>query len=417
MRLTRKDEAPPWFLAAARKKAEISQYSAYLTDVVEAIGDRRSRDLLDLVARTERDLGWSSTAEILSHASAGTYHPRRYSQSHGTQVEALKHREMIFELMSCSGLEPVGFDVNKKLMELSSQDSFAKATTEFSQAAIDSASSQVAGGDTLFFDSSCMQLPIELRTAIEEQQVQKLKHINIYRSDSKLDLTQVWYTEIGRKLLTDLGIKGYTTRITDESLLDVIRVSLRSVVPITGSSNDMPLSHSIDEPSNPIYRRLLAAIVNQDIKDLTILGSNLCSPTLSLLIREHLQAYEKSKRSLDYNALLFLLDTLIAVRSIDLIQTVADMIKHPEPRVSIPAVYTLSNFYHESAVAILLREICSSKVKELIKTCLQALEYVHMRTPVAEPMITEAIRSECCKKVVLEQMLNRKSWTSPGLEL
>ena len=97
--------------------------------ITDAIGDRRYRDLVDLVARIEGEDGWSTALEFLISARSQKYISPLTMGQDRTCLEPLKYREMIFELLSCKGLEPVTTDTTTLLNNLDGESSLIDAST------------------------------------------------------------------------------------------------------------------------------------------------------------------------------------------------------------------------------------------------------------------------------------------------
>jgi hypothetical protein len=120
-----------WFLRASRERAEIAEKERTLEDIVNAIGERRSRDLLDIVATVEQDKGWNTALEHIITAADKEYSTPASFGKQRTRIEPLKFREMIFSLLSCDGLEPVQTDTMTLLQMLKSNISLADASQSF----------------------------------------------------------------------------------------------------------------------------------------------------------------------------------------------------------------------------------------------------------------------------------------------
>ena len=122
--------------------------------ITNAIGDRRYRDLVDTIATIESEDGWSTALEFLMKAQNKKYSSPIAIGQDKTNLEELKYREMVFELLSCSGLEPVTTDTTELLKELGTESSLVDASRALVLRLEELTAEQIQTGDTLFFDFS-----------------------------------------------------------------------------------------------------------------------------------------------------------------------------------------------------------------------------------------------------------------------
>jgi hypothetical protein len=404
-------------MTAARSLAHRAERLALINRMVEAIGDRRSRDFLDLVAGCESQLGWEYTSDIVSDASAEFCLSPRPNTLQVLPFQPLKLREMTFGLMACDGLEPAALDLKEALESVSTEKSLADARRAFSHVVIESLSTQVSSGDTLFLDSQTDGLPDDLKRLIETTQASDIKVSAVIEAEDSLDLSALWLAECGRRVLTDLGVKGYSIPARDRSLLEVIQVSLGSAVRVLNTSEQNHEVPSFVRPTHSEYLRLHRAMIEHDLTEISVLGSALSAPVLNIVARDTLSEYEKSLNSSSYRQLLLCVDAMVAVRATDSISTIAELMETGDPRVSFPAVNALGNFYQESSAAILIEKIQSSRNRQFKEACCLALEHIHERTPIAEPLILEAIESGDKGGRALRQILKKRAWVSSAQDL
>lgn len=415
--LTQENGNPHWFMTAARSLARRAERLALVNRMVEAIGDRRSRDFLDLIAGCESQLGWEHTSDIVSEASAEFCLSPRPNTIQVLPFQPLKLREMTFGLMACDGLEPAALNLNAALESARTENSLADARRTFSRLVIESLSAQVSSGDTLFLDSHTDGLPDDLKRLIETTQASDIEASTVTEAEGSLDLSALWLAESGRRVLTDLGVKGRSIPARDRSLLDVIQVSLGSPVSVVSATEQNHHIQSSVRPTHPEYLRLHRAMIEQDLREVSVLGSSLSAPVLNIIARDMLSEYERSQNSSSYRRLLQCMDAMVAVRATDSISTIAELMETGNSRVAFPAVSALGNFYQESSAAILIEKIQSSRNHEFKEACCLALERIHERTPIAEPLILEAIETGNKGRRALRRILKKRAWALSAMDL
>ena len=102
---------------ATRKKLDEIQEAEIIQEITNAIGDRRIRDLVDIIAREEILKGWNTVVEFLMKSGQNEYPVPLGHDTLEIKVEPLKYREAIFEVFGCTGWEPVNKSTNKLLEE------------------------------------------------------------------------------------------------------------------------------------------------------------------------------------------------------------------------------------------------------------------------------------------------------------
>ncbi|MHA2022359.1 MAG: hypothetical protein ACTSWQ_01730, partial [Candidatus Thorarchaeota archaeon] len=83
-------------LKAVKDRVRKSEELQLTQMIVDAIGERRTRDLNDLISQIEQDRGWSVTIKHLSQARELPYSLPIGAGPHKTLIEELKYREMLF---------------------------------------------------------------------------------------------------------------------------------------------------------------------------------------------------------------------------------------------------------------------------------------------------------------------------------
>lgn len=395
-----------------RKRAE--QHSRNLEaarvqeSITNAIGDRRGRELLDQISEIEKHSGWEHVVEILASARVAEYSTPIALGFQKRKLEPLKFREVLFELFSCSGFEPIDVPTEEILGRLHEVDSFVKANALFQSLIEDYTLNQVQSGDLLFFSGDSLISDITKRiNSLQESQMENLVLPSV---NGNVQLQRLWRTELGRRLLADLGIKG-TTLDFDSDVIQILTVSFPGLT--TTTEEQVKVNSRISNiPSLPVYDRLLTAIIHHDIEDLQNLGSQWAYPILDYYVSESLRGYLESDSTEQYRSYLNGLNAHIAVRAAESIATFQKLIERIDvPRVSEPAALAMGNFFTESAIAVLLEKVCST-LDETSEAALKALQRIHDFTPEAEPMIRLAAEGNCRSAARLKGILETRIWSS-----
>lgn len=383
-------------LKAVKKKVKESNERERIRIISDAIGDRRDRDLVDIIAQIEQDDGWSSALEYLLKARDQKYTSPIIMGSNETNLEKLKYREVIFRLLSCSGLEPVPVDTISLLEELDSEISLVDASRALVTKLENLAVNQIKHGDTLFFDfSENISISQETVDLLQRTRSKKLQDISMKQDGSTINISSLWHCELGRLALSNLGIRG--TSISSDTL---IRVSSVIQEPIT-SPNESTVSSLSDEdagPSNRDYRYLLTQIIQQDVDGLGQLASRHALPTLNTLLDEATSQYNNSQSAAGFNEILQYINAHIAVRALDSVIVLEKTSQMTNTRIATLAVLAIGNFYHESAVSTLVDILCSNKKREIIDTTTRSMKTIHKRCPEADHVINIRLNGECTNR-------------------
>ncbi len=383
-----------WILKASAERARAAEDRVRLQEFVDAIAERRSRDLLDITAATERELGWPAALQLLKRAAEMDYSLPVSPGSCRTRLEPLKYREMVFGLFSCTGLEPVNIDTAALLSDLGGEASMVAASLHFSERVCQLAVEQITSSESFFFDQSLaisdcrpdMQLAFETMRDIE------LKRMKPVICGDTIDIASLWSTEIARRVLAELGVKGKQLPLSEATVLPVIQRMLGTQSDWCNDSGPLgPREYAT--PSNCLYNLLLASIIDQDQEVLRSLGSRHAVLTLNALLDSQIAAYETTESSEDYRKLVYCINSHIVIRTEESVAILGKLAKMDDARVVTPAVVALSGFYHESAVSVLIDIACNTRTREILDTSVSALENIVKKSPEARYMIHITLRS------------------------
>lgn len=383
-----------WILKASAERARAAEDRARLQEFVDAIAERRSRDLLDLTAATERELGWPAALQHLKRAAEMDYSLPVSPGGCPTRLEPLKYREMVFGLFSCTGLEPVNIDTGALLSELEGEASMVAASLRFSERVCQLAVEQITSSESFFFEQSMVisDCRPEMQSAFETLRDNELKRMKPVICGDTIDIASLWSTEIGRRALAELGVKGKQLPLSEDSVLPVIQRMLGTQSDWYDDSRPLrPQEYA--KPSNHMYSLLLASIIDQDQEVLRSLGSRHAVLTLNALLDSHIAVYETKESSEDYRNLVYCINSHVAIRTQESVAILGKLANMDDARVVTPAVVALSGFYHESAVSVLIDIVCNTRTKEILGTSLSALENIVKKSPEARYMIHITLRS------------------------
>ena len=273
--------------------------------LVNAIADRRIRDLSDVVSELESALGWEQVVAYLSQARTEKYPTPFDIGSREAQLEPLKYREVLFELFSCKGFEPVDVNTSEVLNLAASEHSSVDASRLIFQELKARTSEQIAEGDVMFFETDAMNtdFPEELRSPLNSIMEQQMTGLLLDRKGHEVDVGPLWYTHAGLQALVNVGVKG---RFVDEDSLAMVLSVLQISVPISYTSPEVPRfrEEKPNYPSHEDYLKLVGHLMNQDISGLMLLGSKLAVPTLTFILNEQVSEYRENGDSGTYRSLL-----------------------------------------------------------------------------------------------------------------
>jgi hypothetical protein len=397
-----------WFLKASRDRAEKAEVERTLEDIANAIGERRSRDLLDIVATVERNKGWNTALEYLIEVTNKEYSTPASFGRQRTQIEPLKYREMIFSLLSCNGLEAVQNDTVSLLRMLKSRASLADASQSLLLHTQKVVMKQIESGDTLYFNLPQEKKFDELSKLLEATRTEQIAGLTLKRDGELVDITQLWYSEYGRLTLSDLGIKGEKATLEQfDMVLSVIQVSPKVKQGITISESAKTSGMEIIGPSNQIYKELHEHIICQDIEGLVSKGSIHSLPTLNAMLDNAVTQYMVTKSSGDYRQLLHCINGHVAVRSFNSITHLEKLLSVDDQRIVTPSITALGNLYHESSAHAIVDLVCRNMDEQVIKASVNALDNILKKSPETMAVIKDALESECKNRRHLRRLLKK----------
>ena len=400
---------------AVRERIKESDEHDQIQIIVNIIGDRRYRDLVDIIARIEGDEDWSTALEFLMKAQDQKYTSPLTMGQDRTDLEPLKYREMIFELLSCSGLEPVPPDTITLLKELDNESSLIDASGALLLRLEELAIEQIRNGDTLFFDFS-ENISISQKTVKSLNQVrsENIRNISLQRSENLINIEPLWYCEYGRLALLSVGVKGKVVNSDIfDSVLSVIQVPMTNETMILDAPFFTNLEDSHTYPSNSAYKKLHTHLINHEVDELSLLASRHSVPLLNTLLDEVSSTYEDSSSTEGYKEILTHINAHIAVRNVESTLVLEKSAQMKNTRIATTAILAIGNFYHESSAATLVKMLCSVKNNEIEEVVIKALENVYKKCPEADRVITDSLDTECRNHGKLKKLYRRLSKEKP----
>jgi hypothetical protein len=380
--------------------------------ITNAIGDRRYRDLVDIIAGIESNDGWSTALEFLMKAQNQKYSSPISIGQDKTKLEELKYREMVFELLSCNGLEPVAIDTIELLKELDSESSLVDASHVLVPRLEELAVAQIQTGDTMFFDfSDNISVSQETVSLLDQISGEIIQSISLKQNYNLVNIEPLWYSEYGRLVLSQLGIKGniVNSEIFD-SVLSVIQVPISNKTRIVDiSSFKSTIEDTIHYPSNTLYRKMHAHLIQHEINELSLLASRHSIPLLNTLLNEASSAYKNSSSTAGYKEILNYINAHISIRNVESILALEKSSQMKNTRIATTAILAIGNFYHESSVAALAKLLCTRKNVEIEKFVIKAIENVYKKCPEADHVITNLLNTECKNRGKLKKLHTRLS--------
>jgi hypothetical protein len=395
-------------LKAVKKRIKDSDEKERTQIISNAIGDRRDRDLVDIIAQIEQDDGWSSALEYLIQAEHRKYTSPITMGSNETALEKLKYREVVFGLLSCSGLEPVPMDTSLLLKELDSETSLVDASRSLVTKLEDQAINQIGRGDTLFFDfTENISISQETVDMLQRTRIKKIGNISLKQGET-IEITPLWYCELGRLALANLGIKG--TSIPSDTF-DRVSSVIHEPISLAEESTEIVLKDEDSGPSNENYQQLLIQIIQQNVNGLGQLASRHALPTLNVLLDEASSLYKDSQSAAGFKEILHSINAHIAVRTLSSLIALEKTSQMTNTRIATLAILAIGNFYHESATSTLVDILCISKKREIMETVTQSIITNHKFCPEADYVISNRLDRECTnrgKLLKLQKLLLKK---------
>lgn len=400
-------------LKESRKRVAEIEERDKLNEIANAIGDRRERDLFDLLANIEARNGWETAVQFLIESAKSTYSAPVGAGGSQRRIEPLKYREVIFATFSSTGLEPVNHDTVVLLEELRSEESMVSATRAFTARVQNLAIEQFQSGDAFFFDLTSMSssLPTDLIEMAEAINKKRMHELIIPVSREQTHLKQLWYSEYGRIALAEQGVKGNTFPLSDlDSVLSVIQ--LRTGHRPMTKEDDSPLEVPEVSPANAEYGNLLTMMINQDINGLGFLGSKYSLPLLSTVLDSAAVDYQQDKSNNLFRRFISCMNSHVQIRSLNSLATFERVMQLDNSRLVTPVTIALGNFYHESAASVLIELACRTRNKEVEASSITSIANIHRKCPEVEVVLDRILASECRNRGRLKRLQKKLLKTS-----
>lgn len=399
-----KDKDRESILLAVKERVKQSEELQLTQMIADAIGERRYRDLKDLISQIEQDRGWS---EALKHFSKARELPYILPIGVGpsrTLIEDLKYRETVFTILECNGFEPIPVTTEEILSRLENEDSLIDASKSFYAECKLLVVKQIESGDTLFFNQTHLDssFSVDIVNLLEKIQHEEIANLSLEKHSGKINILPLWYCEKGRQTLSQLGIKG--TKIDSESF-DIVISVIRQIIPTTETTMK-PIAH----PSNLLYRTLLTSTINHDIESICSLGSKYSYHPLKSILEESLDHYEKQSSSTNFRNVLACVNTHIRVRTSESILLLEKLAHSKDTRIATTTITALGNFYNESAASVLVDLLCETKNQEIVNTTIRAIKNVSKRCFETKYVVKNAIDSTACTNVGRLKRLYKEIW-------
>ncbi|MFW9906935.1 MAG: hypothetical protein ACFFEF_00035 [Candidatus Thorarchaeota archaeon] len=389
------DDNRATILRTVKDRVRQSEEQQRVQMIADAIGERRDRDLLDILSSIEQDKGWPETLSYLTKAQHFSYAIPIGTGLPMSRIEDLKFREMLFSVLGSRGLEPVQIDTEDILTRIKDESSLVDASASLRDYAESIACNQIESGDTLFFDSNDLDIQVSenITQMIEQMKYEEIQKITLERKDGKTNIASLWYCETGRQTLSNLGVKGYT--IDSRQLEEVLSVIQFPVI-VKDVSRYTASKRQSEFPSNALYRDLHNCIINQNDEGLSNHSSRHSFATLKSMLEEILDVYNKDSSSDNFRRFLYLVHKHVKVRTLDSIQLLERLSYLRDIRIATVTITALGNFYHESAASSLAEILCRSKNREIVKTATTAILNVGKRCPETVSVIETVLESSTC---------------------
>jgi hypothetical protein len=384
-------------LKAAKDRARQSEEQHRVQMIADAIGERRDRDLLDLLSQIEQERSWAEAVEHLTKAQDSDYALPIGTGSSKTKVEPLKFREMLFLTFSCNGLEPVSISTIELLNQMKEESSLVDATITARHHIESMTKEQVESGDVLFFSANeyGAQISDNVSQLIEDVKQETFQDFLLEKRDNQVDITPLWQHESSRLLLSELGVKG---QIVDLKQLNEVLPVIQLPVSMINVNQFRSFESKPRYPSNVEYHNLHRFIINHDTEGLCHLSSRHALPTIRFLLEEVLNLYAEEPLSDRYRQVLNLINAHVRIRTEDSIQLLESLTALKDIRIISVAITALGNFYNQSAAAALVELLCRSRNREIVKTTTGAILNVAKRCPETYSVIMTNLESSNCKQ-------------------
>ncbi|MHA1286191.1 MAG: HEAT repeat domain-containing protein [Candidatus Thorarchaeota archaeon] len=392
-------------LKAVKDRVRKSEELQLTQMIVDAIGERRTRDLNDLISQIEQDRGWSVTIKHLSQARELPYSLPIGAGPHKTLIEELKYREMLFALVNCNGFEPINITIEEILSRLENEDSLIDASQSFRVECESMTTKQIESGDTLFFDLANTDSSISEDTGelLERTQHDEIANLSLRKQGDLINILPLWYCEKGRQVLSELGVRG--TEI-DFEMFEVVISVIQQEIPTNESVESQVLTY----PSNPHYRKLLTSIIDHEIESLSLQSSKHSYHTLKFMLENTLDYYEDSQSSSAFRNVLSCVNAHVRVRTPESTMLLENLAHSKDTRIATTAITALGNFYSESSASALVDLLCSTKNNEIANTTIRAIKNVSKRYFETKNIVQNAAESSSCTNIGRLKQLYKEIW-------
>jgi len=396
-------------LRAVKERVKQSEELQLTQMIADAIGERRNRDLDDLLSQIEQDRGWSVALTHLFQARKLPYSLPIGAGPHKTLIEDLKYRETIFTLLDCNGFEPIPITIEEIFLRLENEDSLIGASQSFHIECESMAIKQIESGDTLFFNLNNMDSSISVNMVqlLEQAQHNEVVNLSLDKHGDLINILPLWYCEKGRQVLSQIGIKG--TEIDSETF-DVVISVIQEELPTTESTQVHVTEKSLIQPSNPLYRKLLTSIINHDIENLNALSSKHSYHTLKYMLQNLLDCYRNSQSSTDFRKIISCVNAHVRVRTPESITYLEELAQSKDMRISTVAITALGNFYNEASVSALVDLLCTTRNIEVVNTTIRAIKNISKRCFEAKYIVKNATESSLCTNIGRLKRLYKEIW-------
>lgn len=399
-----KDKDRESILLAVKERVKQSEELQLTQMIVDAIGERRYRDLKDLISQIEQDRGWSEALKHFSKARKLPYILPIGAGPSKTLIEDLKYRETVFALLECNGFEPIPITTEEILSRLENEDSLIAASKSFHSECELLAIKQIESGDTLFFNQVHLDssISIDIVKLLEKIHHEEIANLSLKTHGDEINILPLWYCEKGRQTLSQLGIKG--TKIDSETF-DIVISVIRQIIPISETTMK-PITH----PSNLLYRTLLTSTINHDIESMCSLASKYSYYPLKSILEESLDHYEKHTSSTNFRNVLACVNAHVRVRTSESILLLEELAHSKDTRIATTTITALGNFYNESAASALVDLLCETKNREIVNTTIRAIKNVSKRCFETKYVVRNAIDSTACTNIGRLKRLYKEIW-------
>ncbi len=399
-----KDKNRESILLAVKERVKQSEELQLTQMIVDATGERRYRDLKDLLSQIEQDRGWSEALKHLSKARALPYILPIGAGPSKTLIEDLKYRETVFTILECNGFEPIPVTTEEILSRLENEDSLIDASKSFHTECESLAIKQIESGDTLFFDQAYREnsISMDMVNLLEKIQHEEVASLSLEKHGDKINVLPLWFCEKGRQTLSQLGIKG--TKIDSETF-DIVISVIHQEIPIA-ETKMKPITH----PSNLLYQTLLTSTINHDIETMCSLASMYSYHPLKSILEESLDNYEKHSSSTNFRKVLTCVNAHIRVRTSESILLLEELAQSKDTRIATTSITALGNFYNESAASALVDLLCETKNHEIENTTIRAIKNVSKRCFETKYVVRNAIESTACANIGRLKRLYKEIW-------